>query len=264
MTVDVDELVRAVDRLIDEARRPVREGVGSACDLAAVTRDRVRFWAVLAEEQGRAFTTDIVDGPCEVAATSGDLEAALDALLGNVLAHTPEGTDFRVSARSSARAAGAPERLRRAWLLVLDDDGPGFPAEGVIERGSSGAGSTGLGLDIVRRTAEHTGGSMRLRASRRRRRPHRGHLRRHRRLTPDRPTGDPAAGPTPRAYPRAPTGRVGWTRWARRPAGEVRAGRAPGPRPRRSGGGEQTLQERRCRHARLVVVPGVVTRRSAW
>jgi len=159
VTVDVDELVRAVDRLIDEARRPVREGVGSSCDLAAVARDRVQFWAVLADEQGRTFTTDIATGPCPVAATSDDVEAALDALLGNVLSHTPEGTAFRVT------LGPAPATSRADWLLVLDDDGPGFDADGVIARGSSGAGSTGLGLDIVRRTAEHSGGSLRLGSS---------------------------------------------------------------------------------------------------
>ena len=162
VTIDVDELVRAVDRLIDEARRPVREGVGSSCDLAELTRDRVRFWEVLAEEQGRTITTDIHVGPCEVAATDGDVEAALDALLGNVLSHTPEGTDFRVELTLAPMKRATDGR---AWLLVLDDDGPGFPADGMIARGSSGAGSTGLGLDIVRRTAEHTRGSMQLRSS---------------------------------------------------------------------------------------------------
>jgi signal transduction histidine kinase len=151
VTDDVDALVRAVDDIIDEARRPVREGVGAVCDLAAVTQERVRFWSVLADEQGRDFSTDIVPGPCLVAVTRSDLDAALDALLGNVLSHTPDGTAFRVE----TGAAG-----REAWRLAVDDDGPGFPAGATIERGTSGAGSTGLGLDIVRRTAEHGGGSM--------------------------------------------------------------------------------------------------------
>jgi signal transduction histidine kinase len=156
VTVDVDELVRAVDRLIDEARRPMREGIGSSCDLAAVAADRLAFWAALADDQGRAFTSDIPAGPCLVGAPEGDVEAALDALLGNVLSHTPDGTAFRVSLGPAPGSPGDDG----AWLLVLDDDGPGFPTGGVIERGTSGAGSTGLGLDIVRRTAEHTGGSM--------------------------------------------------------------------------------------------------------
>ena len=49
--------------------------------------------------------------------------------------------------------------------LVMDDAGPGFPDGIVPERGRSGAGSTGLGLDIVRRTAEAAGGELRLGSS---------------------------------------------------------------------------------------------------
>jgi signal transduction histidine kinase len=37
--------------------------------------------------------------------------------------------------------------------LTVEDAGPGWPPGDVVSRGSSGAGSTGLGLDIVRRTA---------------------------------------------------------------------------------------------------------------
>ncbi|GAA0743162.1 sensor histidine kinase [Dactylosporangium roseum] len=44
-------------------------------------------------------------------------------------------------------------------VLVVEDDGAGFdPAAG--KRGVSGAGSTGLGPDIARRTAESAGGSL--------------------------------------------------------------------------------------------------------
>jgi signal transduction histidine kinase len=41
----------------------------------------------------------------------------------------------------------------------VSDEGPGFPA-GRQERGASGGGSTGLGLDIVRQTALRAGGTM--------------------------------------------------------------------------------------------------------
>jgi signal transduction histidine kinase len=49
---------------------------------------------------------------------------------------------------------------------VVTDRGAGVPA-GVVERGASGAGSTGLGLDIARRTAEASGGALGIDASRR-------------------------------------------------------------------------------------------------
>jgi len=42
---------------------------------------------------------------------------------------------------------------------VVEDDGPGFPPS-MVARGESRGGSTGLGLDIVRRAAESTGGSL--------------------------------------------------------------------------------------------------------
>lgn len=137
---DVDALTRAVDRVIADARRPGRRG---ASDLAAVTRERVAFWSALAEDQDRSFELTVPDGPCRVAVPADDLAALLDALLGNVLAHTPEGAGFSVTVEGTT--------------LVVDDEGPGF-SEDALERGVSGGGSTGLGLDIVRRTAEAGGG----------------------------------------------------------------------------------------------------------
>ena len=44
--------------------------------------------------------------------------------------------------------------------LTYEDAGPGFPSAEVVRRGMSHAGSTGLGLDIVRRIAERSGGSI--------------------------------------------------------------------------------------------------------
>jgi signal transduction histidine kinase len=152
---DVDALGRTVDDVIAEARRPVREGLGAACDASAVVAERVAFWSVLAEEEGRAVDLDLPGRPLSVRVAAADLGAALDALLGNVFAHTPEGTGFRVAVRP--RDGGGAE-------VDVADAGPGLP-ETAVERGHSGGGSTGLGLDIARRTAENSGGALRLASS---------------------------------------------------------------------------------------------------
>jgi len=80
-----------------------------------------------------------------------DLVTCTDILLENVFAHTPEGVALAV--RLSARAGGG------AWLTVTDD-GPGFGDADPTQRGVSRGGSTGLGLDIARRIAEASGGSL--------------------------------------------------------------------------------------------------------
>ena len=152
---DVDALGRTVDEVIAEARRPVREGLGAACDASAVVADRVAFWSVLAEEEGRAVDLALPGRPLPVRVATADLGAALDALLGNVFAHTPEGTGFRVAVRP--RDGGGAE-------VDVADAGPGLP-DTAVERGHSGGGSTGLGLDIARRTAENSGGRLRLTSS---------------------------------------------------------------------------------------------------
>jgi signal transduction histidine kinase len=151
LTSDVDELTRQIDALIREARRPVREGVEARCDACAVVAERVEFWAALAEDQGREVSLSLPAGRCPVRAGAADLEAALDALLGNVVAHTPDGAGLAVSL---APGPGG------SWLLEIDDEGPGFADSDVLERGDSRAGSTGLGLDIARRTAVASGGDL--------------------------------------------------------------------------------------------------------
>jgi signal transduction histidine kinase len=69
-----------------------------------------------------------------------------------VFSHTDPGTSFDVSVGSDRG---------RPWIEV-SDHGPGFIPGRLAERGVSGAGSTGLGLDIVRRTAESVGGEMKM------------------------------------------------------------------------------------------------------
>lgn len=153
LTDDVNRLERMVDEVIREARRPVREGVMASCDAGMVVRDRAGFWAVLAEDQGRAVRLAVPALPLRVRVDGSDLGDALDALVGNVFAHTPDGTPYAITV--AARHGGGA-------LVTVDDAGDGLPAHDVVERGRSGAGSTGLGLDIARRTAESSGGELRV------------------------------------------------------------------------------------------------------
>lgn len=146
----VDRAQRAVDQLISDVRSRGAQERGGPCDLAEVTRTRLGFWAILAADQNRTVTSDLPAGPVPVPVANGEVAAAIDALVGNVFAHTPPGTDFRVTVR------GEP-----APLLEVSDSGPGFgAARDPVRRGISGVGSTGLGLDIVRNLAERTGGSL--------------------------------------------------------------------------------------------------------
>ncbi len=152
LTRDVIALERAVDQVIIDARRGTKDGEQS--DATEVVRERVEFWRALADEEGRTVTSDLPEAPTPVAVGADDLAACLDALLGNVFTHTPEGTALAVELR--LRPAGGA-------LLRVSDEGPGFRDEAeALSRGASDAGSTGLGLDIVRRTAESSGGGMAL------------------------------------------------------------------------------------------------------
>jgi signal transduction histidine kinase len=117
-----------------------------------VVSARCSFWSVLAEEQGRNMTVSMEKSPIQVSLPPEAVEAMVDALIGNVFSHTVAGTPFAV-------ATGADDG--QPWLEV-SDEGPGFGSGDLAARGVSGAGSTGLGMDIVRRTAETVGGSMQM------------------------------------------------------------------------------------------------------
>lgn len=146
---DLDELERTVDFVIQAARRPGQVDADSTCELGELTTTRVEFWSALAEEQGRAVSLEVNGGPWQVAVGEADVVAMIDALLGNVMAHTSDGVGFAVEVDGTPTTA----------TLTVADDGPGFDPS-LAERGRSSAGSTGLGLDIVRRTAEASGGSL--------------------------------------------------------------------------------------------------------
>jgi signal transduction histidine kinase len=147
---DLDALERTVDQVIREARRPAPDSRG-ACDAAAVVAQRTAYWLPLAEDTDRAMTIELASGELPVRVSGEDLAACIDILLENVFAHTPDGAGLAI--RLTRRAAGG------AWLVVADD-GPGFRSPDPTERGQSSGGSTGLGLDIARRIAESSGGTL--------------------------------------------------------------------------------------------------------
>jgi two-component system, OmpR family, sensor kinase len=117
----------------------------------------------------------VVEAAGELGPVSGDHEIVLDVhpaivdaardelhrltinLVENALRHTPAGTQIRIGTAASDGQA----------TLVVEDDGPGVPAElapTLFERFVRGAGdrggSFGLGLAIVKTVAESHGGSV--------------------------------------------------------------------------------------------------------
>lgn len=145
----VDRLEHAMNQVIDLARSRATRAPGES-EIDQVVSDRAAFWRVLAEEQDREMTLDLSARGATVAIGDDDLGVVVDTLVGNVFSHTPAGTAFEI--RTGLTAGGAP-------YLEVVDEGPGF--EGASpERGVSGGGSTGLGLDIVRKTARAAGGAL--------------------------------------------------------------------------------------------------------
>lgn len=159
-------LERSVDRVIREARRRGREVVRARCDATRIAGERLAYWAPLAEDEGREVIADLPEGTGTslwINTTEEDLAAAVDALLGNVFVHTPPGTAFGLTL--SAIPGGG------AKLVVYDYGASSSGAPGADDTSTpddhfaqpelpdADTGSTGLGLDIVRRTAETSGGS---------------------------------------------------------------------------------------------------------
>jgi signal transduction histidine kinase len=151
-------LEEEVDQLITTTRKAVAAQVASApeigvCDASEVVRERMVFWAALAGDQNRPHRVVGAHSRMPVPVPRAELAAALDAVLGNVFRYTAQGTAFEVGISR-----------RDGWVaLRVDDAGPGIPdPERAMRRGESNQGSTGLGLDIARRAAQSTGGSVSL------------------------------------------------------------------------------------------------------
>ncbi|GAW49056.1 MULTISPECIES: sensor histidine kinase [unclassified Nocardioides] len=91
------------------------------------------------------MTVSLPGHPLVVPVAADDLADVVDVLVDNVFAHTPDGTAFAIGL----------EAVDGVARLVVTDDGPGIAAHPPDR-----VGSTGLGLDIARRTATGCGGAL--------------------------------------------------------------------------------------------------------
>jgi len=151
---DLDILERTVDFLIRHSLRPVEDDVIS--DFSVVLTERVNFWLPLAAEHGRDVAVDVPMDPARVRIAEHDLEAMVDVLFDNLFAHSFGNSPASVRLRTDDAHT----------YLTFVDGGPGFQTDSALGRGASGSSSTGLGLDIVRSTAEGAGGSVSIGTSR--------------------------------------------------------------------------------------------------
>ena len=144
---DIAHLEGEVTALIEDVRRS-ESAEATICDLPAVVAQRMGFWRVVASAQQRTVEAELDETtPVLVNLPAADVLTVLDNLVQNVLTHTVAGVGFTVSVRG-----GPPQ-------LTISDEGDGLQSADVFERGSSSGGS-GLGLDIVRRVAEASGGGV--------------------------------------------------------------------------------------------------------
>jgi len=122
-------------------------------DIAAVVTEAAAELEPVSEDHLLSVQAE----PAIVSGARDDLHRMVANLIENAITHTPQGTAVRASV---SRADGEVR-------LVVEDDGPGIAsalAPRVFERfvrgGGERAGSSGLGLAIVRAVAEAHGGTV--------------------------------------------------------------------------------------------------------
>lgn len=155
---DVEAMQALVADTLDFAQDSFVPSEPACADLAAALR---RY---AAEQNDARIVLDVPDGPVHVAMGDKALGRVVANLVGNAL-------------RYGERAFAGIETGGARVVLVIEDEGPGIPAEErerVFEpfhrleaSRNRDSGGTGLGLTIVRRLVERHGGSIELGTSRR-------------------------------------------------------------------------------------------------
>nr|WP_305027608.1 HAMP domain-containing sensor histidine kinase [Actinoplanes sp. ATCC 53533] len=127
-----DMLDEELEAIIAGARLGVEARGAQRSDLVEVLAERLAFWSALAEDQARPWKVVGGEVPVPVPLPRSELILAVDALLGNVFAHTPRGGGLpghglrRRAARGRRRAGESATRPRRC----------GGGSAGPVRRGS--------------------------------------------------------------------------------------------------------------------------------
>ncbi|MFD2029160.1 ATP-binding protein [Ancylobacter dichloromethanicus] len=155
---DVEAMQALIEDTLDFAQESFAPAEPACADLAAALRRHAD------EQNDERIILDVPAGPVHVAMGDKALGRVIANLVGNAL-------------RYGDRAFAGIETGGSHAVLIIEDEGPGIPAEErerVFEpfhrleaSRNRDSGGTGLGLTIVRRLVERHGGSIELGSSRR-------------------------------------------------------------------------------------------------
>lgn len=161
-----DDLLRLAQGYLDyaEAARPSSPPRPELLTLGAIVDELDRRFGPKARDRGLSFETIVDAADAEIVADAERCERIFANLIDNAIAYTPSGGRVRVEAGIDGDS----------WLLTVEDDGPGIPAEShsrVFEpfhrlnrdEHSSTPGE-GLGLPICRALAAQLQGQILLRS----------------------------------------------------------------------------------------------------